>query len=404
MLPAQARIKTAFPPQSGILGLNDGAIFPKSHFAPNASLKKVAAAALEREPLRNAIRIFVVVVDFQDVKCPPGTVERHLDLWFSKGRISTGSVTEYYSEVSNNAVSLTGDVLGPFTLKEKMAHYANNRCKSNQKWVETVVEDTNHSVTLRDVKAGFKVHRLWKDGDAQSPEYFLVENRQMTGSDEFLPGKGLLIWHIDDRVGSNADENHPWVKLMQADGLDQLKQNFARGDDGDSYPGHTDNRKFSALSNPNSKSYGGEDTFVSVTDIPLSSSTMTFDITVKEGDQPPTDKFDPKMWYRLKNTFQPATHCLDVVNDNGTSSKGFINMAATGNFSGQHWQLKPNGDGTYFLRTLFLGSDKQLGVQSDKKTPILQPANSSAKGQYWTIGQWDHPQDGTWHLEVKHRG
>lgn len=266
------------------------------------------------------------------------------------------------------------------------------------------MEDTNHSVTLRDVKAGFKVHRLWKDGDAQSPEYFLVENRQMTGSDEFLPGKGLLIWHIDDRVGSNADENHPWVKLMQADGLDQLKQNFARGDDGDSYPGHTDNRKFSALSNPNSKSYGGEDTFVSVTDIPLSSSTMTFDITVKEGDQPPTDKFDPKMWYRLKNTFQPATHCLDVVNDNGTSSKGFLNMAATGNFSGQHWQLKPNGDGTYFLRTLFLGSDKQLGVQSDKKTPILQPANSSAKGQYWTIGQWDHPQDGTWHLEVKHRG
>lgn len=67
------------------------------------------------------------MVDFQDVKCPPGTVERHLDLWFSKGRISTGSVTEYYSEVSNNAVSLTGDVLGPFTLKEKMAHYANNR-------------------------------------------------------------------------------------------------------------------------------------------------------------------------------------------------------------------------------------------------------------------------------------
>lgn len=52
----QARIKTAFPPQSGFLGLNDGAIFPKSHFAPDASIKKVAAAALERKPLRNAIR------------------------------------------------------------------------------------------------------------------------------------------------------------------------------------------------------------------------------------------------------------------------------------------------------------------------------------------------------------
>lgn len=67
------------------------------------------------------------MVEFQDVKCPSGIIERHQDLWFSKGKISTGSVTEYYSEVSNNAISLTGEVIGPFTLKEDMACYANNR-------------------------------------------------------------------------------------------------------------------------------------------------------------------------------------------------------------------------------------------------------------------------------------
>lgn len=276
-------------------------------------------------------------------------------------------------------------------------------CKSNQKWVETVVEDSNHSVTLRDVKTGFKVHRLWKGGDASSPEYFLIENRHMTESDEFLPCRGILIWHIDDRVGSNADENHPWVKLMQADGLDQLKQNFARGGDGDSHPGLTDNCKFSALSNPNSKSYRGEDTYVSVTNIPISSPATTFDIAVTKGDQPQGDEFDPKKCHRLRNTYQPATHCLDVVNDDGTNSKGLVQMAATGNFFGQHWQLKPNGDGTFFLRTLFLGFDRRLGVQSDKKTPIWELANDSAMAQYWTIGQWDHPLDGTWHLEVTHR-
>ncbi|KAF1926774.1 uncharacterized protein M421DRAFT_6683 [Didymella exigua CBS 183.55] len=104
----QAIIKTAFPPQSGFLGLNDGTIFPRSRFAPEVSIGKVAAAVLERKPLRNAIRIFVV------------------DLWFSKGKIATGSVTEYYSEVSNNAISLTGDVLGPFTPTENMTYYANN--------------------------------------------------------------------------------------------------------------------------------------------------------------------------------------------------------------------------------------------------------------------------------------
>lgn len=75
----------------------------------------------------NSLGFVVVVVEFQDVKCPSGTIERHQDLWFSKGKISTGSVMEYYSEVSNNAISITGEVIGPFALKEDMAYYANNR-------------------------------------------------------------------------------------------------------------------------------------------------------------------------------------------------------------------------------------------------------------------------------------
>lgn len=51
-----ARVQTALPRQSGLLGLNDGAIFPKSHFAPSASVKKMSVAALDRAPLRDAIR------------------------------------------------------------------------------------------------------------------------------------------------------------------------------------------------------------------------------------------------------------------------------------------------------------------------------------------------------------
>lgn len=263
------------------------------------------------------------------------------------------------------------------------------------------MENSNRSITLRDVKDGHKVHRLWTNGDTDSQEYFLVENRQTVGSDEFLPGRGLLVWHIDDRIGSNSDENHPWIKLMQADGLDQLKQNFGRGDDGDPFPGFTNNRSFNSLSTPDSKSYGGTETHVSVTSIPIANPTMTFDITVTRTVQPPTDKFNSKTWYRLRNTYQPSTHCLDVINDNGTDSEGLLQMAVAGRFSGQYWQLKANDDGSYHLRTLFLGPDRQLSVKNDKKTPILQATNLSAKAQYWTIQAWDSPQDGTWHLEVR---
>ncbi len=40
--------------------------------------------------------------------------------------------------------------------------------------------------------------------NASPSEYFLVENRQLTGYDNFLPKAGILIWHIDDARGNNS--------------------------------------------------------------------------------------------------------------------------------------------------------------------------------------------------------
>jgi immune inhibitor A len=54
----------------------------------------------------------------------PDTKQRMEDLWFSTGgKVPTGSVTEYYSEVSNGAVELKGEVVGPFTLSKEMGFY-----------------------------------------------------------------------------------------------------------------------------------------------------------------------------------------------------------------------------------------------------------------------------------------
>ncbi|KAJ4369585.1 hypothetical protein N0V83_005347 [Neocucurbitaria cava] len=472
------------------------------------------------------------------------TKERMQDLWFSANRrVPTGSVTEYFSEVSNGAISLRGEVVGPFTLPNQKSHYANNQCgrgwpepnsqtmandafdaafgnvdfdfkmfdndgngyvdafvvvhagrdaaetgqandiwsvkwtlpaereadgakvygfltvaedakcgvcaheighlvfgwpdlydtdyessgtgnwclmsfgcwgsggdrpvhpsawcKANQGWVETITEMENHEITLEDVKAGRKVHRLWTNGDASSQEYFLIENRQLIGFDQYLPAGGLLIWHIDDSAWSNTDESHPKVKLIQADGLELLKGNWGRGDVGDVFPGFVQNCTFNSASNPNSRAYSGEDTLVSVTDIPAPSPSMTFNITVKRDNRPARSTFDSKMWYRLKNTYHPDTHCLDVINDNSYDSTGLLKMARDGRYSGQHWQIKSNGDGTYFLRTLFLGPNRQLDTLAhDKTTPILQPT-AFVMNQFWQITPWG---DGTWCLTNAYSG
>lgn len=71
-----------------------------------------------------------------------GAKERFEDLFFSTGKISTGSVNEYYKEVSRGKISLAGEALGPFTLSHNMAYYANGNY--GRDWPEP------NSVTMAD--------------------------------------------------------------------------------------------------------------------------------------------------------------------------------------------------------------------------------------------------------------
>ncbi|HET6520981.1 MAG TPA: M6 family metalloprotease domain-containing protein [Geminicoccaceae bacterium] len=129
-------------------------------------------------------------------------------------------------------------------------------CKANQGWASVVNQTTNQNVTVDDVKTSRRILRLWKDGGSGT-EYFLLENRQKTLYDREMPGEGLFIWHIDETIASNSDENHPKVALKQADGQRHLETGANRGDAADPYPGTGNNTAFNAGSNPNSRSYAG---------------------------------------------------------------------------------------------------------------------------------------------------
>ncbi len=153
-------------------------------------------------------------------------------------------------------------------------------CKANQGWVSVIVQSANANVTIPDVKTSNSVYRLWKNGTGGS-EYFLVENRQKTKYDKKLPTDGLLIWHIDESISGNSDGIHPKVKLMQADGLNQLEAGTNRGDAGDPFPGSAHKTSFSNSTTPNSKSYAGVNTCVAVTNIGASGPNMTARLSVK---------------------------------------------------------------------------------------------------------------------------
>lgn len=123
----------------------------------------------------------------------------------------------------------------------------------------------------------------WGGGSAGEGEYFLIENRQLTGYDSGLPGCGLAVWHIDESVSGasvNDDEYHKLIDLEEADGLDELDLPGVRGDAGDLFPGATGAVDFSALTVPDSDLYSGIASGVALAFAGAGCQpTMSFDVT-----------------------------------------------------------------------------------------------------------------------------
>jgi hypothetical protein len=132
------------------------------------------------------------------------------------------------------------------------------------------------------------VYRFFPDGQTNSQEYYLIENRQRIGFDAGLPGTGLAIWHIDESMASlnNLDNSeecawpsdcsdiHYRVALVQADGGWDLELGYNLGDTGDLYPGATGNMSFSSFSDPESALYDGSRSHVDISGITQSGTTI----------------------------------------------------------------------------------------------------------------------------------
>jgi immune inhibitor A len=122
-------------------------------------------------------------------------------------------------------------------------------------------------------------------------EYFLLENRCKVKFDQYLPGEGLLIWHIDDSVGDtdlygvNDDEEHKRVDLEEADGRDDLDARVNSGDHKDLYySGNAD--KFTPSTVPDSDSYSGDSSGISIVNIGVTGETMRFSILLGGNSAP----------------------------------------------------------------------------------------------------------------------
>lgn len=146
--------------------------------------------------------------------------------------------------------------------------YADGWCRMVQGWSSVTKIDSNKDVTMTAIENSDQVVMIPIKGNLK--EYFLLECRKKVKYDEFIPGEGILIYHIDEQAENNCIENHLAVGVIQADGQQDLQRLGLfgnQGDDGDPFPGASNRDHLDSNGFPNSKDYNGSGTGIKITGI-----------------------------------------------------------------------------------------------------------------------------------------
>src|SRR5256886_105738 len=131
----------------------------------------------------------------------------------------------------------------------------------------TAVTTAQVGAAIDAIETSGKVFRLSLPGTTS--ECFLIENRQPIGFDAALPGSGLLIWHVDDSLTSNDQDNHRLLDLEEAD---EGVSGDRPTDSGDSW--HDTAAGWGPDTTPDSRAYDGSVTGWRIRDISANGAAM----------------------------------------------------------------------------------------------------------------------------------
>lgn len=123
-------------------------------------------------------------------------------------------------------------------------------------------------------------------------EFFMVQNRYRSGNDTnlFTGSDGLILWHVDSRLNTlntdfvydNSSTAHKLLRLMEADGLEEIETYNASANAGDYYKA---GMTFGQFTVPSSARYDGLPSAMGLTNI--TGTTTPMSLTVFSSDSPP---------------------------------------------------------------------------------------------------------------------
>lgn len=123
------------------------------------------------------------------------------------------------------------------------------------------------------------------DNSELDGEFYIIQNRQLTGNDSDFAGSGLLILHIDARrdcdgytIFDNSYTEHKLIRVMEADGLEEIEK--GRWGDAEDFYFSSNNSNFGVITFPSSDLYNGNSCFLEVKNISESKQEMSADFSL----------------------------------------------------------------------------------------------------------------------------
>lgn len=145
-------------------------------------------------------------------------------------------------------------------------------------WTDPIVLDKAMTITLD----GIENNRCAIIPTEKNTEFYLLENRQNTGWDAYVPGHGLLIWHIDYNEGVftrnsvNNTSSHQYVDIIEAGNVANSGSMATMASY--TFPGTKGVTSFTSSTTPALKTWAGAAIDVPITGIVEEDGLVTFDV------------------------------------------------------------------------------------------------------------------------------
>jgi M6 family metalloprotease-like protein len=258
-------------------------------------------------------------------------------------------------------------------------------------------------------------------------EFWLLENRQQTGFDAYLPGHGMIIYHVDENgiatAGNEINATHPQYMYPVAANASANPPDYGTINSSSCpFPGTGDKTAFTDDTTPRAYSWAGQPTYKPVSNIAETSGVIYFDFL---GGNAPSN-FDANaissdeielVWDQnpvsdaVLLAFSTDGVFGNPVDGNAYSSGNSIPGGGTVLYNGvngifNHTGLDPYTTYYYMAWSVLPGNNYSMGVVANAKTPCMayssypytQDFSEGQLPQCWDIA--DHQGNGqVWHFD-----